>query len=72
MTKKQVNKQSVKPITAWAIEINGKLNGYNVFGSRRLARMFRNDCINPFLKDVYGDIKSVHVRKIQISVIPGR
>jgi len=74
MTKKQnegwddISKEdsSRKPITAWAVEIEGKIDPDFVFNNRATARHVRNT------EASVGLYKKISVRKINIVPVPGR
>ena len=74
MTKKQnegwddISKEdsSRKPITAWAVEIEGKIDPDFVFNNRATARHVRNT------EASVGLYKKVSVRKLNIIPVPGR
>ena len=74
MTKKQnegwddISKEdsSRKPITAWAVEIEGKIDPDFVFNNRATARHVRNT------EASVGLYKKVSVRKINLVTVPGR
>lgn len=53
-----------KPITAWAVEVNGEISPYDVVKTRSFARELRNE-----IERDWGD--TAHVRKIKIEVIKG-
>lgn len=56
-----------KPLTAWAVEIDGEISPYDVVGTRAFARSMRND-----IAGVYGSEAKVSVRKVMITQIKGR
>lgn len=74
MTKKQnegwddISKEdsSRKPITAWAVEIEGKIDPDFVFNNRATARHVRNT------EASVGLYKKVSVRKLQLIPVKGR
>ena len=75
MTKKQndgwdgISKESSsrKPITAWAVEIDGSLDDLAVIPTRAMARQVRNQLIK------YDPvITKATVRKVVLQVVPGR
>ena len=75
MTKKQndgcdgIYKESSsrKPITAWAVEIDGSLDDLAVIPTRAMARQVRNQLIK------YDPvITKATVRKVVLQVVPGR
>ena len=74
MTKKQnkgwndISKEdsSRKPITAWAVEIEGKIDPDFVFNNRATARYVRNT------EASVGLYKKVSVRKLQMVPVKGR
>ncbi len=74
MTKKQnegwddISKEdsSRKPITAWAVEIEGKIDPADVYPTRATARYVRNAEV------CGGFVKKASVRKIVLQVVPGR
>ena len=74
MTKKQnegwddISKEdsSRKPITAWAVEIEGKIDPDFVFNNRATARHVRNT------EASVGLYKKISVRKLNIIPVPGR
>ena len=54
------------PITAWAVELDGKIYTEDVLPTRAVARYIRN-------VEVQSEfVKSAHVRKVQIQVVKGR
>ena len=55
-----------KPITAWAVEIEGKIDPDFVFNNRATARYVRNT------EASVGLYKKVSVRKLNIIPVPGR
>ena len=62
-----MNKQNIqKPITAWAVEIEGKIDPDFVFNNRAVARHVRNT------EAAMGLYKKASVRKIVLQVVPGR
>ena len=74
MTKKQnegwddISKEdsSRKPITAWAVEIEGKIDPDFVFNNRATARHVRNT------EASVGLYKKISVRKVNLIPVPGR
>ena len=54
------------PITAWAVEIEGKIDPDFVFNTRATARHVRNT------EASVGLYKKVSVRKLNIIPVPGR
>lgn len=63
-----MNKQNnQKPITAWAVEIEGKIDPADVYPTRASARYVRNQLLKhePF-------IKKASTRKVVLQVVPGR
>ena len=74
MTKKQnegwddISKEdsSRKPITAWAVEIEGKIDPDFVFNNRATARHVRNT------EASVGLYKKISVRKLQLIPVKGR
>lgn len=74
MTKKQnegwddISKEdsSRKPITAWAVEIEGKIDPLDVYPTRATARYVRN------VEASMGLYKKVSVRKLNLIPVPGR
>ena len=64
-----MNKQNSqqKPITAWAVEIDGTLDDLAVIPTRAMARQVRNQLIK------YDPvITKATVRKVVLQVVPGR
>ena len=63
-----MNKQNnqKKPITAWAVEIEGKIDPADVYPTRATARYVRN------AEASMGLYKRVHVRKLQLLPVKGR
>ena len=57
---------SRKPITAWAVEIEGKIDPDFVFNNRATARHVRNT------EASVGLYKKISVRKINLVPVPGR
>lgn len=54
------------PITAWAVELDGKIYPENVLSTRAVARYIRNvEARSEF-------VKKVTVRKVILQVVPGR
>ena len=74
MTKKQnegwddISKEdsSRKPITAWAVEIEGKIDTADVYPTRATARYVRNT------EASMGLYKKVSVRKVELTTVKGR
>ena len=58
------NTKQDKPITAWAVEIDGEISPYDVVRTRAVARELRNDSVG------WG-VKKASVRKVKIEVIKG-
>ena len=54
------------PITAWAVEIEGKINPLGVYPTRATARYVRN------AEAAMGLYEKVSVRKVNIILVPGR
>ena len=67
---KNVNKNEgdgyFKPITAWAVEIEGKIDPLDVYPTRATARYVRN------VEASMGLYKKVSVRKVNLIPVPGR
>ena len=62
-----MNKQNNhNPITAWAVEIEGKIDPADVYPTRATARYVRNT------EASVGLYKKVSVRKVQLTPIAGR
>lgn len=62
-----MNKQNnQKPITAWAVEIEGKIDPADVYPTRATARYVRN------AEASMGLYKRASVRKVVLQVVPGR
>ena len=57
---------SRKPITAWAVEIEGKIDPADVYPTRATARYVRN------AEASMGLYKKIHVRKLQLLPVKGR
>ena len=55
-----------KPITAWAVEIEGKIDPADVYPTRATARYVRN------AEARSGFVKKASVRKVVLQVVPGR
>ena len=55
-----------KPITAWAVEIEGKIDPDFVFNNRATARYVRN------AEASVGLYKKVSVRKVELTTVKGR
>lgn len=54
------------PVTAWAVEVNGKIHPSDVVGTRAFARFIRNSEVEAFPS------AKAHVRKVLIVPIEGR
>lgn len=54
------------PITAWAVEIEGKIDPADVYPTRATARYVRN------VEASMGLYKKVSVRKVNLIPVPGR
>lgn len=54
------------PITAWAVEIEGKIDPLDVYPTRVTARYVRN------VEASMGLYKKVSVRKVNLIPVPGR
>lgn len=54
------------PITAWAVEIEGKIDPADVYPTRDTARYVRN------AEASVGLYKRVHVRKVELTPVKGR
>ena len=54
------------PITAWAVEIEGKIDPADVYPTRATARYVRNAEVRG------GFVKKASVRKVVLQVVPGR
>lgn len=54
------------PITAWAVEIEGKIDPSDVYHTRATARYVRN------AKASVGLYKRIHVRKVQLVPVKER
>ena len=54
------------PITAWAVEIEGKIDPLDVYPTRATARYVRN------VEASMGLYKKVSVRKVNLIPVPGR
>ena len=62
-----MNKQNNQnPITAWAVEIEGKIDVLDVLPTRASARYIRN------IEARSGFVKKASVRKVVLQVVPGR
>ena len=62
-----MNKQNNQnPLTAWAVEIEGKIDPAGVYPTRATARYVRNAEVRG------GFVKKASVRKIVLQVVPGR
>ena len=67
MTKKQNEGYGLgNPITAWAVEIEGRINPADVYPTRASARYVRN------AEAAMGLYKKIHVRKLQLLPVKGR
>ena len=55
-----------KPITAWSVEIEGKIDPDFVFNNRATARHVRNT------EASMGLYKKVSVRKVELTTVKGR
>ena len=63
-----MNKQTnQKPITAWAVEVDGDMDASRIFPTRSLARFIRNRILehDPV-------IMKATTRKVVLQVVPGR
>lgn len=69
MSKKQEGDGYAKPITAWAVEINGEVQSTNVLRTRKEARQVRNQYVAA--SPTKQLVKSAHVRKVQIEIVKG-
>ena len=56
-----------KPLTAWALEINGEIDTTDIYSTRARARAVRND-----FAEFYGDDAKASVRKVLITSVKGR
>ena len=54
------------PITAWAVEIEGKIDPADVYPTRATARYVRN------VEASMGLYKKISVRKVNLIPVPGR
>ena len=54
------------PITAWAVEIEGKIDPADVYPTRATARYVRN------AEAAMGLYKKISVRKVNLIPVPGR
>lgn len=54
------------PITAWAVEIEGKIDPLDVYPTRATARYVRN------VEASMGLYKKISVRKVNLIPVPGR
>ena len=54
------------PITAWAVEIEGKIDPLDVYPTRATARYVRN------VEASMGLYKKISVRKLNLIPVPGR
>ena len=57
---------SRKPVTAWAVEIEGKIDPLDVYPTRATARYVRN------VEASMGLYKKVSVRKVELTTVKGR
>lgn len=55
-----------KPVTAWAVEIEGKIDPADVYPTRATARYVRN------AEAAMGLYKKISTRKVVIQVVDGR
>lgn len=62
----QKTTQQKSPITAWAVEIEGKIDPDFVFNNRATARHVRNT------EASVGLYKKISVRKVNLIPVPGR
>lgn len=62
--KKQEGDGIAKPVTMWAVEVNGNIGAYDIVSTRALARYIRG------LQEESGF--KAHVRKVQIIPVKGR
>lgn len=58
---------SNKALTAWAVEIDGEIGATDIRPTRAWARADRSD-----FAEFYGSDAKVSVRKVMITMIPGR
>ena len=56
-----------KPLTAWAVEIDGEICPDNIVSTRAYARSIRNN-----VAGVYGSDAKASVRKVMIVAVSGR
>ena len=56
-----------KPLTAWALEIDGEICPNDIVRTRSFARSWRNE-----VAEVYGSDAKVSVRKVVITQVAGR
>ena len=56
-----------KPLTAWAVEVNGEIDPRDIFPARMWARTMRNDYAEHFPSKA-----KVSVRKVLITSVKGR
>ena len=56
----------ISPMTAWAVEIEGKIDPLDVYPTRATARYVRN------VEASMGLYKKVSVRKVNLIPVPGR
>lgn len=56
-----------KALTAWVVEIDGKIYPNDIVGTRAYARSIRND-----VAEAYGSGAKVSVRKVVITQVKGR
>ena len=63
---KNVGEGIAKPLTVWAVELDGKIYPEDVLPTRAVARYIRNvEAKNEF-------VKKATVRKLILQVVPGR
>lgn len=60
------NQNNQKPITAWAVEIEGKIDPADVYPTRASARYIRN------VEARSGFVQKATVRKVVLQVVQGR
>ena len=56
-----------RPLTAWAVEINGEIDTTDIYSTRAHARTVRND-----FAEFYGDDAKASVRKVLITSVKER
>lgn len=56
-----------KPLTAWAVEIDGEIDTTEIYSTRARARAERNG-----FSEIYGDDAKSSVRKVLITSVKGR